>query len=167
MSGYCNRRDCKYWKSPASGIEHTCDYMMLTGHSRIAQIKDRKIRGDFARCPVFEKGQRQKQRNIEPDTRPVRYDWTLGRKLYKEGASDREIGDALGCDKKTVRQWRARHHLPSKKPIRFDWDLGRKLYDAGALDREIAEVLGCAHKTVEWWRRENGLPSNRDRRRRA
>lgn len=167
MKGFCPRRSCKYWKDPESGVPYSCDYMMLTGHSRISQIKDPKARGDFTRCPVYKRGKRARQRNIEPDARPAKYDWSLGRRLYKEGASDQEIADALGCEKKTVQQWRGRYHLPAKKQIRFDWNLGRKLYNAGALDREIAEVLGCAYKTVVWWRCRNHLPSNADGRRRS
>lgn len=118
MSGYCNRIDCKYWKEPANGVEHSCDYMMLTGKSRIAQIQDRKIRGDFDRCPVYEKGKRKTQRNIDPAARPVKYDWAAGRQLYRSGATDREIADALGCSRKAVEWWRGKHKLPSNNDRR-------------------------------------------------
>jgi DNA-binding CsgD family transcriptional regulator len=41
-----------------------------------------------------------------------KYDWNLGMALWRAGATDREIMEALGCKRNTVCTWRDRHGLP-------------------------------------------------------
>ena len=45
-----------------------------------------------------------------PKGAPVRLDWDLGYKLYKEGKTNREIADSLGASIKTVQGHMKKHH---------------------------------------------------------
>ncbi len=112
MKKTCTRKSCRYWSSPGTGIGNNCDYMTLTGKSRIAQIPDRKMRSDFDRCPLYEKGKRPKLGPVKFGDVRTKYDWALGAQMYKAGATDREIAEALGCTRENVKYWRRNHKLP-------------------------------------------------------
>ena len=114
LSDYCTKSKCIYWKKPGAGVNHSCNYISLTGKSRIAQIPDRKLRHDFARCPLFEKKAPPPPRPLD-ETR-TRYDWRRGMTLYAAGATDAEIAQELGCKPQTVAWWRSRMRLvPNRK----------------------------------------------------
>ncbi|MBR5342579.1 MAG: hypothetical protein IK149_01635 [Oscillospiraceae bacterium] len=112
---YCWRRSCKYWRDPTANAFHSCDYMMLTGRSRIKQIEDPRLRKDYGRCPLFEPGKRPKLRKVKPGLRGTKYNWAVGMALYRSGATDREIAEELGCSRKAVQWWRRNHKLPCNR----------------------------------------------------
>lgn len=55
----CNKLDCQYHTevSKDGSFIHGCNYMMITGHSRIAQLPEDQR--DPAVCPLYEKGKRR------------------------------------------------------------------------------------------------------------
>lgn len=109
---YCDRKSCMYWSNPVKGSPNSCNYIMFTGESRIAQIPDKKARRDWANCPCYLKGKALRGHPYMPESmRPI-YDWAKGRKLYREGALDSEIAEALGCTKSAVKWWRRQNGLP-------------------------------------------------------
>lgn len=99
--------------------------------------------------------------------KPKRYasfDTQKALELYKEGKSDREIGEVVGVSRQTVGSWRNGCGLPPIKPgpgvvFQYDWDRALTLYDRGYTDAQIADAIGCKWQTVVKWRRREGLPS--------
>lgn len=111
---FCWRKGCRYWRDPREHASHSCDYMMLTGRSRIKQIPDPKLRSDFSRCPLFERGSRKRLKKAKHEHAApsnTKYDWDKAREMYDAGATDREIFTALGCSRKTVQYWRRKNEL--------------------------------------------------------
>lgn len=114
MKEYCDRKSCEFWKDPEKGTPNSCDYLMITGRSRIAQIKDKRQRRDFGSCPCYSKGRRKwRPRQKLPYEMRATYDWSLGTRLYRAGASDREIAAELGCSPSGVMYWRRKMGLPA------------------------------------------------------
>lgn len=113
---YCWRRGCKYWRDPSANPGHSCDYMMLTGRSRIKQIPDPHVRKNFSRCPLFEAGKRKRLKTAKPIVPSrTKYDWDKARVLYDAGATDREIFETIGCTQKNVQWWRGKNKLPCNR----------------------------------------------------
>lgn len=110
--GYCWRRSCIYWNNPRHDNKGSCNYMQVTGHSRIAQIPDRKLRRDFQHCPLFDTKKPAPKERIPSERERAQYDWVKGKALYETGSTDREIAEALGCTKETVKWWRRKLQLP-------------------------------------------------------
>ena len=107
----CPHGDCKYRLAPSS--VHECNYAVETGHCRIKGLTLAQAR-DKTHCPVYERdpGKRaRKPRQASPYGR-AKYDWVRGMELYATGATDKEIGAALGCTPDAVRDWRYREGLP-------------------------------------------------------
>lgn len=116
----CHRRDCRYYNEPHKGAPFSCDYLGMTGKSRIAQIP-KEERLDFSCCPCYEHTERSQNGCTEDQyEQKAAYDWQEGRRLYKLGKSDGEIAAALGCARSTVRYWRRRMHLSANS-----WEKGR------------------------------------------
>ncbi len=109
--GYCWRRSCIYWKEPGKYGGNSCDYMQITGHSKIAQIPDKKLRRDYRHCPVYDNRKPAPKERIPSERAQSKYDWSKGRELYNGGATDREIAEALGCSREAVKWWRRRNRL--------------------------------------------------------
>ena len=109
----CTRRDCRYYNEPRKGAIYSCDYLGMTGRSRIKQIPQNE-RLDFALCPCYERVQRTERLCTEESyEQNAAYDWREGRRRYGCGESDGEIAAALGCARSTVRYWRRRMRLPA------------------------------------------------------
>lgn len=114
-SDYCTRADCLYHKkAKKNSNDHSCDYLVMTGRSRIAQIPDQAQRRNWAACPCYKSGQRSRamRPTMEVNASRQRYDWALGTMLYRAGASDAEIARALGCSRSGVKWWRRRMGYP-------------------------------------------------------
>lgn len=107
---YCWRRSCKYWRNPVGHGLHSCEYLTLTGKSRIKQIPDRRQRRNYDACPCFDQGKKPMPKVVR-NTAHSKYDWTLGLALHGAGATDRQIAEALGCTSKTVKWWRRKNRL--------------------------------------------------------
>ncbi len=88
--------------------------------------------------------------------------WAKAAELYKEGLTDRQIGDIIDKSPRSVWEWRKKQGLKSNA-YHLDWKLGKELYDKGRNDREIAEALGCNESSVYTWRRNHKLPANEGR----
>ena len=110
---YCSRKNCMYWTNPAGSSPNSCNYMMFTGKSRIAQIPNREDRRDFDKCPCFRRGPNLKGRLFDPGELRAGIDWTKGYAQWREGKLDAEIAEALGCSKSAVKWWRRQNGLTS------------------------------------------------------
>lgn len=167
------KRKCPTCRFRSDSKLHDCNYLFITGHSRKAQPPEE--------CTFYEPGEpvdatkqpvviQKETRKREPSP-ARRYDWDLALQMWKDGACDREIGEAIGCKRATVNNWRhtmglscnpAVDRLPPKPSTqrKYDWDLGAEMYRAGACDSDIAAAIGCTPKHVTNWRARRGLPRN-------
>ena len=109
---------CMFRAIPAA--PYTCNYCYITGTTRKAQPAEK--------CRFFRAGERieperwaamaaqERLRAAEdqkPKTgKPRKCDWNQARKLYDQGLSDEEIGQAIGCKRSTVCTWRKKNNLP-------------------------------------------------------
>ena len=113
-------RSCRYSGASYGGV---CDYLSITGRSRIAQ----ETPEDAGRpCRFYESGRRAIRREkilVVPRSEPTvalkttgpnyRYSQDRMLTLYRQGLSDREISVMMGCSKATARQFRRRNSLPA------------------------------------------------------
>ena len=87
--------------------------------------------------------------------------------LYRGGACDLEIADALGVTKPTVCQWRKRMRLepnPQKRGATgLDELRAMQLYNEGLCDLDMAEALGVSRNTVIGWRKKHDLKCHRQK----
>lgn len=100
---------CRYY-GYTSVLGRTCDYLVITGHSRTAGLTAYEKAGP---CKVFDPG--RKERRIERIAFSVNGRYTLDqqklRELYFQGFNDAEISRKAGCSITGVRGWRKRHNL--------------------------------------------------------
>lgn len=112
MKEECPRRSCAYWHNPhGGGTPNSCDYLMIEGKSRIAQIPNRKERRDWSKCPCYKAGKKRKCLPVLPFEMRPKYDWALAMRLYRAGYSDSAIADMLGCSRSGVKWWRRKMGL--------------------------------------------------------
>lgn len=87
---------------------------------------------------------------------PIRWDQEKAMDLYKAGASDSQIGRAVGVNSGSIFSWRRKHGLPANKfsaapPVRrrtVDLERLHQLYDQGMPDVAIAEKLKISRHYV-------------------
>lgn len=94
-----------------------------------------------------------------------RVDEQLARELYNAGCTDREIARQIGCNEKTVANWRRKCGLAtnvSSSVSEVEAEV-MSLYQSGQSDVEIASRVGVDRGGVRRWRILNGLPVNRAR----
>ena len=158
----CRHSDCIY--HTGKGAENGCNYILMTGKSRIGGLPWRLTLP--CHCPRY----------VPDGTSPVEIVYTDWRdealRLYRAGATDREIADALGLLYNRVNRWRRESRLPRNADkrgpeVRFDWTRAEDLYRHGASDSDIARALGCCVSTVWRWRYKYELFPNRKRKRKA
>lgn len=125
----CKHKTCKYHMPAWS--PYGCNYADITGKTRTGQLPPEQL--DPANCPLYKKGQRVMV-TLEPLQFPgsnpkkdvdrarsnsggkTKYDWDRARELYGDGATDRQIAAALGCNPHTVYHWRQRSgYLPKNE----------------------------------------------------
>ena len=153
----CRHPDCIYRNNSDPTQTGQCNYLVLTGESRTAKLPERlKLP---CNCPRYvPNGKAIKQEELSWDE--------IARKLYDAGATDREIGEAVGKAGNAIGSHRRKvWGLPPNKDRmgpapRFDFERAAKLYREGKNDREIAEALECSQSHVWRWREKNGLPVN-------
>lgn len=84
--------------------------------------------------------------------------------LYRKGASDKEIGEALFLAQSTVFHWRKINNLPRNarhREIKPEEDaLMLRLHECGMSDKKIGETVGRPTGTVRYWRVRKGLKNN-------
>lgn len=98
---------------------------------------------------------------------PIRWDQDVAMDLYKAGASDSQIGRAVGVNSGAIFSWRRKHGLPANKfsstsPVRkrtVDVERLRQLYEQGLPDIAIADELKIGRHYVAKLRQELGLPA--------
>lgn len=94
----CNT--CIYRTRP--GSPHKCDYFSMTGHTRRAVPAHQ--------CEHYKKdnaAEGQAKRRVKPD-------WDAAMELYKQGLTDPEIAERIGCSKYAIFKWRKRNGLQTK-----------------------------------------------------
>lgn len=152
---------------------HSCDYVMITGHTRTAQISDPL---DLApeRCPLYVNGKRtgrpeitstdgiygrktarQRGRNIYNDAAAM--------EMYKNGAVDTAIAAEMGVSTAFVQHWRKTNGLPSngKTALEKRSNKYRRLLDSGKNYKEVADEMGVTLKAVyNWIARTGWEPKN-------
>jgi len=152
----CIRPDCIYRCHSMNG-GNQCDYLTITGKSRIKGLPERLQLPCF--CPRY----------VPDGTEQAPVVWDDWREralaLYQDGATDRQIEAALGLKKGAACAWRHKNRLPLHPDIKgsgekYDWKKARALYNAGASDMDIMRELGCSQGAVFGWRWRNKLPVN-------
>lgn len=86
-----------------------------------------------------------------------------GRQLWENGLTDKEIAEAVGCSRTTVRRFRYQNDLATNSwGVKTDLidEIGWPMYRSGSTDIAIAEKVGCSRFLVQRWRVKNKLPSN-------
>ena len=116
-------------------------------------------------CTVYEKveNRRDLQRfTLAPSAaNPKRtpFDKAEAYRLYKSGANDREIAEAMHLQTSAVSRWRIRSNLPSQASIYATKQAKQlqNLFETGASDKEIGESLGVGISRVKRLRNKYGL----------
>ena len=115
---HCAKTNCIYRAVPTS--ENGCDYITITGRSRIKDLPPDKQ--DPADCPYYVPGTTEGKPVIPACLKPATpvaaasymprtrqpYDWALCDKLEAQGLSRREVARALGCTESAVRHYHER-----------------------------------------------------------
>lgn len=192
----CKHPDCEY-RSPCQNEEMArCNYMIVTGHSRLLWHRKRGLPTEPSECQLYDPGERElltkekaviilpsrndtfttgyvknRQRKDKEPPPSVLLDKELVTafgKHYESGMPDSQISIATGVDVRTVHKWRKATGLPEQ------WERNREeakekwreLYDCGIKIKVIAAVLHVKLETISEWREAAGLPK-RDLRFRA
>lgn len=97
-----------------------------------------------------------------PSTRTIgRVQSVRYRELYDQGLTDGAIGRAIGRDRSSVSEWRARAGLPANTAPHLtspDEDAQRRrLYALGLSDEEIGKQTGVGNSSIRRWRQLRGL----------
>lgn len=153
--GRCRHPDCAYRNHSNPIQQGRCNYMAITGRSRIKGLPPELQKP--CNCPYYETDGSRKQRP-QAELPPTPDVWKLALMLYETGATDREIAEELGINKKTwmCRRWKV-YKLPANpdrrgSAPRFDWAMAERLYKEGLSDVQIARRLGCSTASVWHWR---------------
>lgn len=163
----CTAKSCKYhanecWKG---SFEHGCDYAVITGKTRTAQLTKEEMQ-EYP-CHLYEKGTRQRAKpeplilsGSKPKREKSRFNWDYAEKLWREGKTDIEIAEEIGCSHSIVKMHRKEWGAANKQRKCYDWKRGKELWEQGQTNREIAEEIGANVTTVQKhtheWRQENG-----------
>ena len=113
-------------------------------------------------CTVYEKVESRRERqqlSLAPNLNRKSLDETEAYRLYKSGANDREIAEAMQLQTSAVSYWRIQNKLPSQTSIYASNQLKQvcDLFETGASDKEIGEALGVGIYRVKAIRSKHGL----------
>ena len=175
------RRACRYRASEDTrlALDAGCDYISITHKSRLAAAykllgvdrltpeAERLLRED---CPCYAPGEWERARPLDmPTPRPKKtrqrgngFNTDAALELYADGASDREIAEAVGAKIGAVYFWRhVKLRLPPNTPIkRLDGERILELYHRGMSDGAIAETLGLERRQIMRFRKRQYLKVN-------
>lgn len=175
MKSRCEK--CRFHASEYFGVKALgagCDYLSFTGKSRIAQVykqlgvktltEEAEALLQPKNCSFFEPGERK----LLPGTRLRQYrcsfDEAAARRLWEQGACDREIAEATGATRAQIGGWRRKRGLACRyERVRLSAardEAGqelRRLWEQGMTDKQIAAVLGVSGAAVGSLRKEMGL----------
>ena len=113
-------------------------------------------------CTVYEKVENRRelqQFSLAPNLNRKSFDKAEAYRLYKSGANDREIAEAMHLQTSAVSRWRIRSNLPSQTSIyatKQEKQL-QNLFETGASDKEIGEALSVGISRVKRLRNKYGL----------
>ena len=156
----CQHPDCLYRNRSDPHATGNCNYCSMTGRTRTAGLPEAmklpcncpRYISDGKTCKVPKK------------------DWTIeATRLYADGATDREIAEAVGKRVQSVQNWRWNvMHRPPNPPkpghrAKYDWKRAEELYRHGLNDCQIARELGCTFASVRRWRLKQELMPNQPR----
>jgi orotate phosphoribosyltransferase-like protein len=79
-------------------------------------------------------------------------------RLYKEGCTDREIADEIGCVPSTVAFWRKRHGYTANPRRKEDIPLLFRLYGEGLNDIQVAIEAGLPEYRARYLRYRHAIP---------
>lgn len=101
-------RSCIYSGASYGGV---CDYLSVTGRSRIAQ----ETPEDAGRpCRFYHKGRYAPEKKRPNAAAPTfRFSQVRLMVLYREGLNDQQIAREIGCTDTSVRKFRIRNNLPN------------------------------------------------------
>ena len=113
-------------------------------------------------CTVYEQIENRRERqqlSLAPNLNKKSLDKAEAYRLYKSGANDREIAEAMQLQTSTVSRWRIRSNLPSQASIYATKQAKQlqNLFENGASDKEIGEALGVGIDRVKGLRNKYGL----------
>ena len=151
----CRHPDCEY--HARKGEPNGCDYLTITGHSRIKGLSEEEA------WPCNCKKYKPRDGKARPAVGEREKPWHAAcLRLHEAGRTTREIGDALNMCPTTIRAFLKRMGLkPNRNDMKnLDWELAMRLYLAGAPDRAIAREIGCSGAAVCRWRKKQGLVPN-------
>ena len=140
---------CKYGDKEA-----ICTYILAAQHRRPCPAG--------IGCTVYEKVESRRERqqlSLAPNLNRKSLDETEAYRLYKSGANDREIAEAMHLQTSAVSYWRIQNKLPSQTSIYTSNQLKQlcDLFETGASDKEIGEALGVGIYRVKAIRSKHGL----------
>lgn len=170
----CQRKDCFYRAREFDCnciMAHGCNYMAITGKSRIAQLPPEQR--DPAKCPLY-LSQKEGKKAVKKSRYISGPEWEkLAMAMYKEGKNDVQIGKACGVSQRVIFSFRKKRGLPPvprpKPPEKqkyepekrsFDEAKVMRLYREGKNDREISEAVTVSRTTIRRWRKRRGLKAN-------
>ena len=167
-----NCEGCRYQSGELGVIGIHCNYLLITGHTRLGQMTEEQRREARRTGKCFHKQLGPQATVIEAPqemygirripARKVRYDREIFRSLYDKGMTDSQMAREVGCAKEAVLKWRLGEGLPfHETKAAFDREKMLVLYRQGLSDAQIARELGCTSKTVTYWRKKKGLPPAR------
>jgi len=113
-------------------------------------------------CTVYEPVESRRERqqlSLAPNLNRKSFDKEEAYRLYKSGANDREIAEAMHLQTSAVSRWRIRSNLPSQTSIyatKQEKQL-QNLFETGASDKEIGEALCVGISRVRRLRNKYGL----------
>lgn len=140
---------CKYGDKEA-----ICTYILAAQHRRPCPAG----KG----CTVYERAENRRERqqlSLAPNLNRTPFDKAEAYRLYKSGANDREIAEAMHLQTSAISYWRIQNKLPSQTAIYASNQLKQlcDLFETGASDKEIGEALGVGMYRVKAIRSKHGL----------
>lgn len=140
---------CKYGNRDA-----ICTYILAAQHRRPCPAG--------IGCTVYERAENRRERqqlSLAPNLNKKSLDKAEAYRLYKSGANDREIAEAMQLQTSTVSRWRIRSNLPSQASIYATKQAKQlqNLFETGASDKEIGDALGVGIDRVKGLRNKYGL----------
>ena len=182
----CKRR-CIYAtpESARGALGHGCNYIVITGQSRIKAVYDILGVDSMTReaeemlennCPCFNSGKRrpagpamtqlvfkdENSQNYTGDTIDDRrkFDQRTALALWRKGLTDAKIGEQLGVSKTAILHWRHKYGLQTRIRTRLPNQKITDLYKQGLTDAEIAVKLSIRARQVARWRAYHKLACN-------
>lgn len=116
--------------------------------------------------PGTDEGLHVIRKQVTPVTGDEDMSWrcetTLEELYVQQRLAQSEIGDRLGCSRRTVGKWLDKYDIDRPTRPWTDETRLRRLRDDERLSQEeIAQRLGCTQGTIHYWMTEYGIPTER------